>query len=460
MTPTVVLTVLGSIVIGALIAAAVFYLVFFSNRKNDDAHLLQHGENARRIGELDAELKAVKAERDRLAAADAAARERIIELEKALSAQQAAREQFEKSRGQLTEQLQNLANQILRDSTKQLQETSEKGLQAVLGPLKEKLGEFKTRVEEVYSSESRERLLLKTEIDRIVAANQQITIEAGNLTKALKGDSKVQGDWGEIVLERLLEASGLRKDEEYVVQGSALGLRDEEGRIQRPDVVVKLPDDKHLIIDSKVSLPAFEQLVSAENEAQRAAALKALHASVYKHVDGLAERHYAAHGKLRSPDQVLMFLPTEALFMTVISTEKSLFTYAANKGVILVGPTNLLPILKAVASVWKSERQNKNALLIAQHAGMLYDRFVSLTKSLEQVGNALNAAQRAHGEALGQIEDPSRGIARKIEDLRDLGAKAKKKIDAKHLGEDVDGAAERLVSGSDPALPGPAKEPA
>lgn len=433
---TSLLSLVVAVLCGAVVAGVAFYLVFFSARKNLGAEAVQAREDARRLAALEAELKGAREERERASAGEAASRARVIELEKALSAEKAAREQFEASRRQLTEQLENLANQILRESQKQLQETSEKGLQGVLAPLKEKLGEFKARVEEVYSTESRERLLLKQEIDRIVAANQQMSAEASALTKALKGDSKVQGDWGEIVLERLLEASGLRKDEEYVLQGAAMGLRDEEGRVQRPDVIVRLPDDKHLIIDSKVSLPSYEQLVNAADEAASSAALKELQRSVRRHVDGLADRHYASHGKLRSPDQVLMFLPTEAMFMAVVSTDKDVFTYAAARGVILVGPTNLLPILKAVASVWKSERQNKNALLIAQHAGLLYDRFVSLLKSLDQVGTALAAAQRGYDEALDQINDPSRGIARKIEDLRDLGAKAKKKIDAQHLGSD------------------------
>lgn len=459
MTGQVVLAIAVSVALGATIASAIFYLVFFSNRKNEEAGAQQQLEDQRRLGELQTEAKLAREQKEKAEAEAVGLRERVVNLEKALAAEGAAREQFEKSKLQLTKELENLANKILRDSQKQLQETSEKGLQSVLGPLKEKLGEFKAKVEEVYSAETRERLLLKTELDRIVAANQQMSVEASNLTKALKGDSKAQGDWGEMKLELLLESSGLRKDEEYIVQGVALDLRDEDGRIQKPDVVVRLPDEKHLIIDSKVSLPAFVQFVSAETEETRALALKDLHKSVYKHVDGLAEKHYAAHGKLRSPEQVLMFLPTEAMAIAVISTDKDLFTYAANKGVILVGPTLLLPILKTVASVWKSERQNKNALLIAQHAGLLYDRFVALTKSLDDVGKALTSAQKSYAEAVHQIDDPSRGISRKIEDLRDLGAKTKKKLDAKHLGEDAEGAPERLPGELPlPALPKPPKD--
>ena len=430
------LALILAVLAGAAITGVVFYLVFFSARKNSYAESAQAREDARRIAALEADLKSSKDERERVSAAESSARARVIELEKALAAEKAAREQFESSKKQLTEQLQNLANQILRDSQKQLQETSEKGLQAVLGPLKEKLGEFQKQVGDAYANESRERLSLQREIERIVAANQQMTQETSNLTKALKGDSKAQGDWGEFVLETVLESSGLREGEEYVRQGTGLGLRDEDGRVQKPDIVINLPDDKHLIIDAKVSLPSYEQYMNAPSEEAANAVLKDLHTSVYKHIDGLSAKHYASHSKLRSPDFVLMFLPTEALFATVLRTDKAVLTYASERRVALASPSTLLATLKAVASIWKSERQNKNALEIAKQAGLLYDRFTNLLKSLESVGKALGDAQRHYSDAVDDIAHPSLGLARKIEDLKDLGAKAKKKMDAKYLGSD------------------------
>lgn len=393
-----------------------------------------------RLAAAQAELKLSREERERSAAAESAGRARLIELEKALSGAEARlkaqADDFEKGRTLLREQMQNMAHQLLRDSTKQLQETSEKGLQSVLAPLREKLGEFQKQVGETYANESRERLSLQREIERIVAANELMTKETGDLTRALKGDNKTQGDWGEYVLEGVLESSGLREGEEFIRQGSEMGLRDEDGRVQKPDIVVKLPDEKHIIIDSKVSLPSYEQYMSAATEEAAAAVLKELHASIYKHIDGLSGKHYAAQAKLRSPDFVFMFLPTEALFATVLRTEKAVLTYASERRVHLASPSTLLAMLKAVASVWKSERQNKNAVEIARHAGLLYDRFVSLLKSLEQVGASLTAAQRSFGSAVEEINDPSRGLVRKIEDLRELGAKAKKRIDSKYLLED------------------------
>lgn len=427
-----VAAVLLSTLAGAGISSVVFYLVFFSARKNMDAGAAQSREDARRLAELETELKLSREERERLAGSEAAARARVIELEKALAAEKAAREQFEASKKLLTEQLQGLANQILLDSQKRLQETSEKGLKTVLDPLKEKLGEFKTRIEEVYSVETRERLLLKQELDRIVAANQQMSAQASDLTKALKGDSKAQGDWGEFVLENVLESSGLREGEQYVRQG---GVRTEDGRVVRPDIVVRLPDGKHLVVDSKVSLPAYEEYVNRTDEAQGLAVLKQLHESVYRHVDELSQKRYDQLPEMRSPDFVLMFVPTEAMFSTVVRTDKKILNYAWERRVAIVSPTTLLASLMTVASIWKVERQNKNALEISRQAGLLYDRFVSLLKSLDDVGRALGAAQRSYDDAVQEVTDPSRGLVRKIEDLRDLGAKAKKKIDAKYLNE-------------------------
>ncbi len=445
---TTALVVLLGTAVGAALSGGVFYLVFFSARKNMTAEGAQSREDARRLAELETELKLAREDRERLAASESAARARVIELEKALAAEKAAREQFESSKKQLSEQLQGLAHQILLDSQKRLQETSEKGLKLVLDPLREKLGEFKARVEEVYSTESRERLLLKQELDRIVAANQQMSAEASNLTKALKGDSKVQGDWGEFVLENILESSGLKEGEQYVRQG---GVRTEDGRVVRPDIVIRLPDGKHIVVDSKVSLPAYEEYVNRADEAQGVAVLKELHESVYKHVDELAGKRYDQLPGMRSPDFVLMFVPTEAMFSTVVRTDKKILNYAWERRVALVSPTTLLATLMTVASIWKVERQNKNALEIARHAGLLYDRFVSLLKSLEDVGKALGSAQRSYDAALQEVTDPSRGLVRKIEDLRELGAKAKKQMDAKYLPPDSAAEALPAPKESEPA---------
>jgi DNA recombination protein RmuC len=427
-----------SLFLAALAGAAICYAILAARRSTVD------GEASAKLASAETELRLAREERARAADAEAASRARLIELEKSLSSEAAQRkavearldsqkDDFEKGRALLREQMENLSQKLLRDTTKQLQESSEKNLQTVLAPLREKLTEFQKQVGEAYSNESRERLSLQREIERIVAANEQMSKETGDLTRALKGDSKTQGDWGEFILEGVLESSGLRKGEEYITQGEDLGLRDEEGRVQKPDIVIKLPDEKHLIIDSKVSLPSYEQYLNAPTEEAAAGVLKDLHTSIYKHVDGLAGKHYAAQQKLRSPDFVFMFLPTEALFATTLRTDKAVFNYALERRVYLVSPTTLMAVLKAVASVWKSERQNKNALEIARHAGMLYDRFVSLLDSLDKVGSSLGTARKSFDAAIEEINDPSRGIARKIEDLRELGAKAKRKIDQKYL---------------------------
>lgn len=387
-----------------------------------------------------------KEERDRVALAEAAARERIIELERTKSGEtaqrqalderlKAQREDVEKTQKAFTEKFENLANEILRDSAKQLQESSEKGLQTILGPLKEKLTEFQGQVSETYSKESRERMLLQSEIERIILTNQTMTQETTNLTRALKGDSQTQGDWGEFVLEKILEASGLRKGEEFVRQGKEMGLKDDDGGHKKPDIVVNLPEDKHLIIDSKVSLTAYERYINLPDPGQGIAVLKELHTSVYNHIDELHAQHYDSLDKLRSPDFVIMFIPTEGVFSTMVRTDKGILPYAWEKRVAIVSPSTLLATLLAVSSIWKSERQNKNSLEIVKHAGLLYDRFVDLTKHLTDIGKALGTAQKSYDGALDKITNPSLGITRKFEDLRELGAKAKKKMDPKFLLE-------------------------
>lgn len=371
-------------------------------------------------------------ERDRLALQAA----RVLELEKDLSREEADRVNLEERieghqkeladlQRQLTTQFENLAHQILEKNSERLRESSERNLQVLLNPLKERIKEFQDKVEKTYNNESREMFHLKEEIKKIVEVNEQMTKEASNLTKALKGDSKSQGNWGEIVLERVLQASGLREGEEYTTQGRDMGLETEDGQKQKPDVIVKLPDNKHIIVDSKVTLTAFERLANSED---KDGLLKEFHASVYKHIDELSAKHYQTLDKLHSPDFVLLFMPIEAAFSTALQTDGELFPYAWGKRIVLVSPTTLLATLRTVASLWKTERQNKNAVEIARQGGALYDKFVLFVGDLEKIGKNIGDTQRSYDEALSKLREGAGNLVSRAEKLRELGAKTAKQL--------------------------------
>ena len=234
----------------------------------------------------------------------------------------------------------------------------------------------------------------------------------------------------------LLEASGLRPGEEYVVQGKELGLVDAEGRRMKPDVLVHLPEEKHIVVDSKVTLTAYERWASAKDEAEKAKHLKDFHVSFYKHVDELSGKHYQGLEKIDAPDFVLMFVPIEAAFAAAMGTDPELFPYAWDRRVVVVSPATLFATLRTVAALWRSERQNRNALEIARQGGALYDKFVAFLGDLEDLGRALGAAQKAYDEAFGKLKDGRGNLIGWTEKLRQLGAKTSKRLDAKYLPED------------------------
>lgn len=344
---------------------------------------------------------------------------------------------------QMKTQFENLAGKILETNSQKFREFGEKSFLQVLTPFREKVLEFQKTVQESYHTESRERFALKEELKRIVELNQRMTTEATNLTRALKADVKAQGNWGELILERLLEQSGLRKGHEYTIQGEGLGLKTEGGDHQRPDVILNLPDGKHVIIDSKVSLKSYEMHASAEAAEARDAATKAFLQSVYKHVDGLSGKNYASLTGLSAPDFVLLFMPLEPAFALALQSDGELVSYAWNKRVAFVSPTTLLVTLGTVASLWKTERQNKNALEIARQGGNLYDKFVAFTQDLERVGKSLEDSQRAYGDAVGKLRDGKGNLVARAETLRKLGAKTTKELSAKlTMDEDLDAPAQ------------------
>jgi len=357
---------------------------------------------------------------------ESAATARAEELQKRLSEQ---KDVFEKNTSDLFEKFQNLSHKMLDENTEKLRKRNEDGLGTILKPLKEKLFEFEKKVQSTYDNESRERFALKEEIKRIAEINQKMTAEASNLTRALKGDVKTQGNWGEIILERILISSGLREGEEYILQGKEMKINSEEGRSLRPDAIINLPDDKHLIVDSKVSLVAFERLSNSDDPNQQQLYMKEFFTSVDAHVRGLSDKHYASARGVNSPDFVFLFMPIEAAFLTYIKENKEGFSRAWEKKIMIVGPSTLWPCLRTVSSLWKNERQNQNALKIAQHAGSLYDKFANFVTDLERVGKSITDAQGNYDAALAKLKDGKGNLLRQTERLRDLGAKTKRKLE-------------------------------
>ncbi|MFK7971429.1 MAG: DNA recombination protein RmuC [Bacteroidia bacterium] len=327
-----------------------------------------------------------------------------------------------------------LANKIMQRNSAEFSQQHRTQLDGLLEPLKERLTAFEKQVQESYQQESRERFHLKKEIEQLVSLNHQMGLEARNLTKALKGDNKTQGNWGEMVLGRVLENSGLRKGEEYETQASFVN---EEGARRQPDVLVRLPEDRHIVVDSKVSLKSYEALVSEEDEQVRQQHLVAHTQSVVQHIKGLSSKHYAELKGLRSPDFVLLFMPIEAAFSLAVQASPELFQQAWEQRIIVVSPTTLLATLRTVSSIWKLERQNRNAEEIARQGGLLYDKFVGFVEEMDKTGKHIDQASRSHENAMRKLRDGRGALTTRAEKLRELGVRNAKNLpETKGTSED------------------------
>jgi DNA recombination protein RmuC len=269
---------------------------------------------------------------------------------------------------------------------------------------------------------------LKNEIENIFKLNQKLATEAHELTKALKGDKKGQGNWGELILERVLESSGLREGEEYSLQAKEMGLVSDEGRALRPDVIIKLPEGKHLIIDSKVTLVSYDKYLNSEDAGIQALALKEFTQGIKNHITTLAEKKYQNLDKLQSPDFVLMFIPIEGAFATALQNDGELFKYGWEKKIIIVSPTTLMVTLRTVESIWKQEKQNKYAMDIARQAGDLYDKFVSFIEDLENLKRSIEKSKENLDAALNKLTTGRGNLVGRVEKLKALGAKASKSL--------------------------------
>lgn len=350
-----------------------------------------------------------------------------LQTEKQLLEQQlnTLKESIDELKKQTKNEFENLAHQILDAKTKTFNEQTEKSLETLLQPLKEKIQTFEKSVDEKYSNEAKERHALKSEIERLISLNDRMATETSSLTQALRGDSKVQGDWGELVLERILEASGLREGFEYSIQKSH---NNDEGDRFRPDIIINLPDNKHIIVDSKVSIKAYDIYRLGETEESKTKAINEHLKSIEKHIDDLGDKHYSKLKGVNSPELVFMFIPIEPAYLLAMHSDAELSTRAWKKGVAIVTATTLLTSLKTVASIWRLEKQNRNALEIAQEGAKLYDKFVGFLEDFEKIGNTLEQGQKQYSMAMGKLKDGPGNVFRKMELLRELGASPNKKI--------------------------------
>ena len=329
-------------------------------------------------------------------------------------------EEAEQLQKRLTSEFENIANKVMKERSDEFSVANHKNISEILNPLKEKIQGFERKVEESYEKDMRDRVSLREEVKKLTELNTRVSEEANNLTRALKGDVKKQGNWGEIILERVLERSGLTKGQEYdreaVVEGA-------DHSVQRPDVIVHLPDNKHIIIDSKVSLVAYERFMSAENENDQATALKEHIASIRMHVKLLSDKNYQNAMNVNTPDFVLMFIPVEASFSAAVQGDSELFAYAWERKIVIVSPTTLLATLRTISSIWKQENQTRNAQEIARLSGSLYDKFIGFTEDMEKIKNNIDRASGAYNDAIKKMKDGNGNIIRTAEKIKELGAK-------------------------------------
>jgi DNA recombination protein RmuC len=328
------------------------------------------------------------------------------------------------SQEKLRFELKNLTQEIFEEKSKRFREDSLVGMELILNPFREKMSDFQKKVEELHLSDTKDRLKLHAEIERIVLTGQKMTSETENLTRALKGDVKIQGNWGEMILQKLLEASGLRAGEEFILQAREMGLKDEEGRTQQPDVIIVLPENKHLIVDSKVSLIAYEKYTNDQEEEDLFHFLD----SIYAHIKNLSSKNYQRLDKIQSPDYVMLFIPIEGAFMLAMQKDRELFSYAWDKNIMLVGPSTLLATLRTVASLWKQERQTKNAIEIARQAGLLYDKFVGVADEIDHMQGQIRKVGDSFDDLRSRMLTGKGSLASRMETLKELGAKTTKSL--------------------------------
>jgi len=363
-------------------------------------------------------------------------REKVIELNNSLASltadhsnlQQKLSEQkaeIEKLQEKFTKEFENLANKIFDEKSTKFTEQNKEKLSEILNPLREKISEFEKKVDETNKESIKGHASLREQLQMLKEMNQQITQEATNLTNALKGQSKTQGNWGEFILESILEKSGLVKGREYVVQES---ITAESGRRFQPDVIIKLPENKSIVIDSKVSLVGYEKFVSSENENEKQLGLREHINSIRSHIKNLSGKNYQNLYQLESLDFVLMFMPIEPAFAYAVQSDASLFTDAFEQNIVIVSPSTLLATLRTIASIWRQEKQNRNALEIAKQSGDMLDKFTAFVEDLLTVGKGLISVKDNYDKAMNKLTDGRGNLISRAEKIKELGAKTTKTL--------------------------------
>ncbi|MDT8411014.1 MAG: DNA recombination protein RmuC [Vicingaceae bacterium] len=325
-----------------------------------------------------------------------------------------------------------IANKLLKQNATDFAQANEKRLSEILNPLKENIQQFEKKVDDTYEKDFKDRTKLIEQIQSLEKLNQQMSEEAQNLTKALKGDNKTQGNWGELILEKVLESSGLIKDVEYSTQYST---SNDDGTRIMPDVIINLPDEKHIIVDAKVSLVAYQNYINCDDEVEQESHLKNHVLSVKNHIKGLSEKHYISAKGINTPDFVLLFMPIESSFGLALRADNELYQYAWDRKVVIVTPSTLLATLRTVASLWKQEKQTKNAIEIARQAGALHDKFAGFLKDMESIKKGIDNSQEAYEKAFNKLKSGRGNLIDATKKLEELGAKTKKQMPEIYLPE-------------------------
>ncbi len=428
MDTTQTLLLLGAMLVGVTMG----WLLVKSRMTGMEEQLIQKDQQ---LSELQTSAKLVQTEKEQLLSRVAITETQLVATKELL---ETAKLSGEKISEQLKLEIEALAERVMKSNSQQLTEKNEEKMTEILKPLKAELGDFKKKVEETYEKESKERFSLGREIDRLVKMSEQVSQEANNLTSALKGNVKMQGNWGEMILESILEHSGLTRGREYETQtflrdNAGNVIKDENGRGLQPDVIISYPDQRKVIIDSKVSLVAWDQYVQETTVDAQNQYLKSHILSLRNHIDGLSKKNYPRYAQ--ALDYVLLFVPVEPAFLEAVKTDTQLWKYAYDKKIMLVSPTNLLAVLRIIADLWKVEQQNRNAIEIAERAGALYDKFTGFVENLEAVGKKIGEAQKNYDDAFKQLSTGRGNLVNRVEELRKMGANASKQLPDRLLNE-------------------------
>lgn len=422
-----------SLIIGLVIGGVIAYLVSNSSKQKEKADQEGNFKLAQeKTNLLNAQLQEIKEQLS-------AERQQVIKLNNQLSSKEAdyrnLNEKLQEQKQQVNElqqkfamEFKNLANDIFEEKSKKFTDQNKSNLSELLNPLREKITEFERKVEQNSKDSLEQSTALKEQLKSLRDLNQQMSREAENLTKALKGDTKAQGNWGEFILESILEKSGLEKGREYSIQES---FTDESGKRYQPDVIINLPENKNLIIDSKVSLIAYDRFVGASTEEEQASQLKTHIQSIRTHIKQLDRKKYQSLYGVDGLDFVLMFIPIEPAFSLAVQNDGELFNDAYTQNIVIVSPSTLIATLRTIANIWKNEYQNRNALEIARQSGSLYDKFSAFTEDLIKVGKNIKQTQGSYQDAMNKLVEGKDNLIRKTERLKELGAKASKSLDQK-----------------------------